>query len=91
MAMLGIRRRQNLANVNFFVAELIFLATVASQFRFLFHEANTFREYTFAIVLMSTYLMVAMCFTLFGECREHMFKMIDLGEQIIEMSELIFE
>lgn len=91
LAMLGIRRNQNLANVNFLVTELIFFTTVASELCFLFNEAYTFREYTLVIFWTSTYSMAAVCFTLVGKCRVHIFKMIDLGEEIIEMSEYTFQ
>lgn len=89
LAAFGIRRNQNLANVNFLVAELIFFTTVASEVFSLFYEADTFREYTSAVHWISTYSMVAVCFTLFGKCRAHIFKMMDLGEEIIEMSAYI--
>lgn len=87
LAMLGIRRNQNLANVNFLLAELIFFTTVGSELLFLLCEANTFREYTLGIFWISTHSMVAACFTLLGKSRDHIFKMVDLGEEIIEMSE----
>lgn len=89
LAMMGIRQNQSLANVNFFLAEFLFFTNVASNVLFLIYDANTFREYTTAIFMISTFTMVAVCFTLFAKESGRTFKMIDLGEELLKKSEKI--
>lgn len=83
---LGIRPKQSLANVNFFMVEFSFCTTVTSSLLFLIYEAKTFYEYTLAIFESSTYAMAAMCFTILAKEKRRLFKTIDLVEEIIEKS-----
>lgn len=86
-AMLGISSDQSLANVTFFMVELIFVVHDCFSWGYLIYEANTFREYTYGLFYITTMAMVAACFTIYAIKKIHLFKMFDLGEELIEKSE----
>lgn len=87
MAILGIYRNRNLLNVKFLMPEIIFFTYVLQNWLFLTFVASTFREYTNSIFLTSTDTMAAACFTIFATKKGHIFKMIDIGKELIKKSE----
>lgn len=86
-SMLGIRSNQSFANVNLFIAEIIFITQVSADCVFIIFEAKTFRQYTYILFFMSTTVMAVACFTIFATKRVHLFQMIDITEEIVEKSE----
>lgn len=87
LAMLGISSHQSLANVKHVVAELNNIIHLCSACISLFHVAKTFREFTYTTFFVATTAMIAACFTIFATKRHHVFKMIDIAEELIEKSE----
>lgn len=87
LAMMGIRLNQNLANVNFFMAEILIATQFCFGCVFVIFKANTFREY--AYIHFSTQIMAIACFTIFAAKRKHFFNIIDIAEELTEKSEQI--
>lgn len=87
LAMLGISSNQNLTNLKHFIAELNNISHFGSSCAFLLYEVNSFSEYTYATFFAATTGMIAACFSIFAIERHHIFKMIDIGEELIEKSE----
>lgn len=86
-AMLGIRPNKSLKNVNFFMAEFVFIMHDWISWAFIIYEANIFREYTYALFFNINLSVAAVCLTIFAVKRQHVFNMIDFGEELIEKSE----
>lgn len=86
LAMLGLSSNQSLFNVKFFTAEFFMFANVGCNWLSIIYEANTFREYANSSFLTSTYIMAAICFTIFAKERNHIFKMIEIGTKLLEKS-----
>lgn len=91
LAILGISSNQSLANVNFFVADFISIVRASLEWIYIICQAKTFREYTYGILYASTTTMAAVCFTIFATKKMHLFKMIEISEELIEKSELIMD
>lgn len=87
LAMLGISPNQSLSNVKHFMAEFNNIYHFISSSLFLIYIANTFQEYTYTTFFAATTAMVAACFTIFATKRHHVFKMIDIAEELVEKSE----
>lgn len=87
LAMLGISSKQSLANVKYVAAELILISHPCWDCAFFINEAKTFREYTYSIFFFSTTSMVAACFTILATKRKHIFKLVEIGEKLVEKSE----
>lgn len=89
LAMLGVSSNQSLKNVNFFVAAILCSVRAFFDSMYLVCVANTFREYTYGTLYSSSTMMAAVCFTMFAANKKHLFKLITIGEELIENSELI--
>lgn len=86
LAILDISANENLLNVKHFIAKFILISDACGAWHFLFHEAKTFHEYTYITFFVSTKTMSAACFTIFATKKRHIFKLIDIAEELIEKS-----